>query len=137
MKITNYVLTNLLISLEKYSEKKLPQRISYAIVKNMVSLSKEYSVYERQLQTLLKQYDSHIKKDEHGQIMTTQGGIPIVDDDASNEFNEQLGELLSIEIDVDMYYISEDVFDYDNNGIYDPLSAHDIVTLQSLLCKNE
>lgn len=137
MKVTNYVLTNLLVLLEKYSEKKLPQRISYAIGRNIVILTKEYSIYEKQLHSIIKNFDEYIIKDENGNFVMNSNGIPIVDDNMKDKYFGEINELLNIEIDIEMYYISQDVFDYDNNEMYDPLSAQDIITLQSVLCKNE
>lgn len=137
MKVTNYVLTNLLVLLEKYSEKKLPQRISYAIGRNIVNLTKEYSIYEKQLHNIIKNFDEYIIKDENGNFVMNSNGIPTVKDSMRDKYFGEINELLNIEIDIEMYYISQDAFDYDNNEMYDPLSAQDIMSLQSVLCKNE
>lgn len=137
MKVTNFVLINLMNTLGVYCNKKLPQKISYAITRNMMSISKEYSIYEKQLNLIFANYKSHMIKNENGDIEVNQNGIPIVDDDIKDEFDEQIIDLLNIEINLDMFYIDQDFFNYDDKGIYDVLSAQDIIVLQSVLCESK
>lgn len=137
MKMTNFTLVNMVNALQNYSDKKLPQKISFAITRNLIKISKEYDVYDTQLKKLFESYSDHMVKDDEGNIQTYDSGIPIVDDSIKVEFDEQISELLNIEIEVDMYYIDPDVFDYDDKGIYDAMSAQDIMVLQSILCKQD
>lgn len=137
MKMTNFTLVNMVNALQNYSDKKLPQKISFAITRNLIKISKEYDVYDTQLKKLFESYSDHMVKDDEGNIQTYDSGIPIVDDSIKAEFDEQISELLNIEIEVDMYYIDPDVFDYDDKGIYDAMSAQDIMVLQSILCKQD
>lgn len=137
MKMTNFTLVNMVNALQNYSDKKLPQKISFAITRNLMKISKEYDVYDSQLKKLFESYSDHMVKDDNGNMQTYDSGIPIVDDSIKAEFDEQISELLNIEIEVDMYYIDPDVFDYDDKGIYDAMSAQDIMVLQSILCKQD
>ena len=137
MKITNIKLVNVANILDKYTKKKLPQKISYAITKNLMRISSEYGVYEAQLKKLFSEFDDHIKKDENGNMKMNDKGVPIVDSSVADKFYKELSDLLHIEIDIDLYQIDPDVFDYDDNGNYDPLSAEDIISLQSIICKQE
>lgn len=137
MKMTNFTLVNMMNVLQSYSDKKLPQKISFAITRNLMKISKEYGVYDAQLKKLFESYSDHMVKDDDGNVQTYDSGIPIVDDSIKAEFDEQISELLNIEIEVDMYYIDPDVFDYDDKGIYDAMSAQDIMVLQSILCKQD
>lgn len=137
MKMTNFTLVNMVNVLQNYSDKKLPQKISFAITRNLMKLSKEYGVYDAQLKKLFETYSDHMVKDDNGNMQTYDSGIPIVDDSIKAEFDEQIAELLNIEIEVDMYYIDPEVFDYDDKGIYDAMSAQDIMVLQSILCKQD
>lgn len=137
MKMTNFTLVNMMNVLQSYSDKKLPQKISFAITRNLMKISKEYGVYDAQLKKLFESYSDHMIKDDDGNMQTYDSGIPIVDDSIKAEFDEQISELLNIEIEVDMYYIDPDVFDYDDKGIYDAMSAQDIMVLQSILCKQD
>lgn len=137
MKMTNFTLVNMMNVLQSYSDKKLPQKISFAITRNLMKISKEYSVYDAQLKKLFESYSDHMVKDDDGNMQTYDSGIPIVDESIKAEFDEQISELLNIEIEVDMYYIDQDVFDYDDKGIYDAMSAQDIMVLQSILCKQD
>ena len=137
MKITNFTMINMINILQSYSDKKLPQKISFAITRNLMKITKEYSVYDTQLKKLFESYSDHMIKDDDGNMQTYDSGIPIVDDSIKAEFDEQIAELLNIEIEVDMYYIDPEVFDYDDKGIYDAMSAQDIMVLQSILCKQD
>lgn len=135
MKITNFVLINFMNALETFRTKKLPQKISYAITKNMLLISDEYKVYETQLQKIFEDYAEYMQKDDAGNISLTQNGLPIVEETVSEEFHKQIEELLGIEIDVDIHPLDFDAFDYDDkNGLYDILSADDMMILQSILC---
>ncbi len=134
MKMTNLVMVNLMNTLQAYSVKKLPQKISFAITRNLMKISKEYEAYDTQLKKLFESYSDHIIKDENGNNKINTSGIPIVDDSVKTEFNEQIKDLLDIEIDIDMYLIDPEIFNYDDKGIYDAMSAQDIIVLQSVLC---
>lgn len=134
MKMTNLVMVNLMNTLQAYSTKKLPQKISFAITRNLIKISKEYEIYDTQLKKLFETYSDHIIKDKDGNDKTNTNGIPIVDDSVKAEFNEQIKDLLNIEIDLDMYLVDPEIFNYDDKGIYDAMSAQDIIVLQSVLC---
>ena len=56
MKVTNYVLVNIVNTLQAYADKHLPQRISYAIMRTLTNASGEYSIYETQLTKLFESY---------------------------------------------------------------------------------
>lgn len=134
MKMTNLVMVNLMNTLQAYGTKKLPQKISFAITRNLMKISKEYEAYDSQLKKLFESYSDHIIKDEDGNNKINASGIPIVDDSVKTEFNEQIKDLLDIEIDIDIYLIDPEIFNYDDKGIYDAMSAQDIIVLQSVLC---
>lgn len=134
MKMTNLVMVNLMNTLQAYGTKKLPQKISFAITRNLMKISKEYEAYDSQLKKLFESYSDHIIKDENGNNKINASGIPIVDDSVKTEFNEQIKDLLDIEIEIDLYLIDPEVFNYDDKGIYDAMSAQDIIVLQSVLC---
>ncbi len=135
MKMTNLMSVNFMNTLETFQSKKLPQKISYAITRNLMNISKEYQVYAVQLKKVFDAYADYMVRDEHGNIRYSPNGIPIVDEAVTEEFYEQLTDLLNIEFDMDMYLISLDLFDYeDKDSRYDVLSADDIMKLQMILC---
>ncbi len=135
MKVTNFVLVNMINTLNEYQDKKLPQKISYAIMRNMMTLTNDYEIYDKQLKKLFSDYDEHIIKDINGNPQLSNNGIPIVDEDTTQEFNEQITDLLNIEIEIELYQISDDVFLYDDSEKFDALSPNDILVLRSILCK--
>lgn len=138
MKITNFIMITILDTLHHFSEKKFPQKISYAITRNIILLQKDYDCYIKSLNKLFSDYDDYIVKDENKNIMSNNMGIPIVDSKVTKEFNEEISNLLNIEIEIKLYCIPENTFDYeDNANCYDSLSATDIMNLQAILCNQE
>ncbi len=137
MKIQNIFLINYDNILSQFSEKKLPQKISFAITKNLLLIAKELEPYQKSLSNIIKSYDEYIEKDDKGEQITLPIGVPKVDDKHINDYLKEIDELLQIEIDFDFYYIDDNVFDYDDNGKYDPMSAKDIIMLRDILCKGD
>lgn len=134
MKMTNYTMVNVLNTLNSFGDKKLPQKISYAITKNIMIFRKEYECYEREFKKLLAKYDKDIEKDVDGNMVQNKDGIPVVNGGASKDFYNELNELLGIELDVNIYQISPEVFDYEDSERYDAMSASEIIQLQSIMC---
>ena len=125
----------MLNNLSKYKDTKLPQKISYAITKNNIILSKEYEYYESEINKIKELYSTHMFKDKNGEIEMYSNGIPRLDDDTlEKEMIHRINELLLIENDIDMHIIDEDCFNYDDcNGKYDVLSPIEIMNLQRIL----
>lgn len=137
MKLTNREIIGLLNTLTSFGDKKLPQRISFAITKNISILTKEYSVYEQAMKKLMKRYDSDIVKDDEGIPVCDSDGIPKLKAN-EKEFRDEINDLLGISVDVEIYHIDENVFDYDDvNARFDPMSPTQILVLQSILCEYE
>lgn len=123
--------------LNEISKKKLPQKINFAIMKNLLIFQKEYEVYVKSLQKLLEQYKDYILLDENGKQMQTSNGLPLVQDEVRQEFEKEISELLNIKIDIPVYYVSDELFNYDEtDGRYDIMTAQELITLQSIICKN-
>lgn len=136
MKVTNFGLVGMLNQLNKYSERKLPQKISYAITRNIILATNEYKIYETQLNKLMEEYSDDMVKDESGNLKINDAGIPEVNDSVKAEYFDKLAELLNLEIELNIYTIDESVFDYDDDDKYDSLSPKEIINLQSILCAN-
>lgn len=138
MKIKNITIVGTLNILNSFADKKLPQKISYAITRNLMLFQKEYQYYEVEMKKLEAKYDGSFVHTEKGEITRDQKGIPILSTNQEQEaYNKELYELLNIEIDIPVYYIDSEEFNYDNDaGRYDIMSASDILTLQSVLCDN-
>ena len=136
MKIKNTEVISMLNNLSKYKDTKLPQKISYAITKNNIILSKEYEYYESEINKIKELYSNHMFKDKNGEIEMHSNGIPRLDDDTlEKQMIHRINELLLIENDIDMHIIDEDCFNYDDcNGKYDVLSPIEIMNLQRILC---
>lgn len=135
MKMTNKSLVNAINTLDKYGKMKLPQKISYAITKNTIILKREYDIYNTQLIKIFNDYGEYISKDKDGKAKTYDNGLPVIKDKTlKEEMTAALVELLNIEVDIDLFKIDFNQFDYDDKGIYDVLTPQDILNLSTILC---
>lgn len=135
MKCNNFDLISISNVLNAYADKKLPQKISYAITRNIMNLSEDLECYSRELSKIIDTYKGHQKK-ENGEVMMSPIGVPLVEDEYTEEYMGAISTLLNIEVDVTLYTIDEDEFDYDGER-FDPLSASDIMKLTKILCYKE
>ena len=96
--------------------------------------SDEIESYNKQLKKILDSYKEYYVKDDKGEPQIDKAsGLPVIMPEHSNDFMQEVMELLEIEIDVKPYFIDESLFDYDDEK-YDTMSAIDIINLQSVLC---
>lgn len=130
MKVNNFTLVNMMNNLKRFGEKKLPQKISYAIMKNIYIINKDIEIYEKSLQKIIDSYKEYFVKDE-----ILENGLPKVDDEHMEDYITEINELLAFEVDIDLYYIDEDVFDYEDSDRYDSISAADLIQLRMIICK--
>lgn len=130
----NLSLVRTLNTLNKYEHKKLPQKISYAIMKNLVSLQQEYDLYEKQLEKIFREYEDKTIKDKDGKIVFNKSGLPVVKDDYIDSFNEEIKELLNTEVEVEIYQIDDELFNYEENNRYDNLTTKEIIELSAIIC---
>lgn len=123
--------------LDEYCTKRFPQRISYAITRNAKIFSDEVEFYNKELKKILDDYKEYYVNDENGKPKINEAnGLPIIDPEHSNDFMHEIMELLEIEVDVNPYFIREELFDYDDIK-YDAMSAIDIMNLQNVLCEKD
>ena len=138
MKLRNIDMVVIMNNIEKFKDKKLPQRISYAITKNNMLLIEEQKVYMEEFNKITKEYNDYLIKDADGQMKLNTNGIPMVKSEVEKEYMQKVNDLLNIEFDIDLFTISEECFNYDDTiGKYDVLSPSEIMFLQSFLCKTE
>ena len=131
----NIEIINAIKVLEKYADMKLPQKIIYAISRNMKFLNDEYKVYQESLGKLFKNYNDYAEKDDKGKIkFDPNSGFPVLIGEKDGEFKEELAELLNIDVEVKKYTINPEIFDYDDAGKYQLLTVHDINVLTNILC---
>ena len=137
MKLTNFSIVNTISALKDFEDKKLPQKISYAITRNLMILNKDYECYIKELNKIFDKYKDNFITDDDGNTMNYDSGLPMVDNTVSKDYKEEISSLLDIEVNVNIYTIPSDTFDYeDENEKYDALSAKDILKLQSILCES-
>lgn len=121
-------------TLNEYCGKRFPQRISYAITRNAKIFASEIDFYNESLKKILDSYKEYYVKNENGEPqIDSASGLPMVASEHKNDFMQEIFELLEIEVEVTPYFISESLFDYDDEK-YDAMSAIDIMNLQNVLC---
>lgn len=137
MEIKNYILVEILNILNDFANKKLPQKISYAIMKNMDILQREYAIYEKQLKQIFEAYEGHFIKDDKGEIVYNNRKIPLIEDEYSDKFNSEVQELLNTTVEINLYSIDRESFDYNAGDRFDTLTANEMFNLISILCSEE
>lgn len=137
MKIKNIELIGIMRVLNEYSTKKLPQKISYLIVKNTLNIQKDVDCYTQMLNNIIDNYKDFIVKNDNNEYVYTESGIPQVDDEHINSYIAEINELLEMEIEVSFSTIDDiSVFNYDDSK-YDILTPREIMQLQSILCSKK
>ena len=138
MNVKNIDMIGIMNKLDTYGMKKLPQKISYAITKNIMIISNEYACYEATLNKIFDKYKDDMIKDDDGNVKYYKNGLPIVNKKSCDEYDNDLLELFEVEVNIDLYHIPKSTFDYsDESGKYDAMSAQDIMILQSILCNDK
>ena len=138
MKYKNIEVVNIVNFLNSISEKKLPQKISYAIMRNASNFQKECNYYEQALKKILESYKNFFVKNSDDELVVTSIGVPLVDNKHMKEYTEEIQELLDIEVEIQIYKIDSKDFDYeDPNGKYDVLTVKELLQLTNLFCKEE
>lgn len=135
MELKNYELIQYVNELKKYSDKKYPAKISYAIIKNFNIFSNELKNYNDCLAKIMESYKGHFVKDEDGNVTMSQNGIPVVQDEYMEPFIGEINQLLGESVTIDRYTISPDCFDYDDRGIYDVMTVNEMGILSEILCE--
>lgn len=137
MKYRNFEIIDVMNHLNKFGDMKLPAKITFAIIKNQNYFNKEYKDYTDALQKVYESYSDHFKKNKEGNVETNQSGIPVLDDnELSKKMYMEINDLLSLEVEVNRFYIDEDAFNYDSDK-YDVLTPKDMYYLVDLLCNKD
>ena len=138
MKYKNIEVVSIVNFLNSISEKKLPQKISYAIMRNTSNFQKECNYYEQALKKILESYKDFFVKKSDDELVITSIGVPLVDNKHMKEYTEEIQELLDIEVEIQIYKIDSKDFDYeDPNGKYDVLTVKELLQLTNLFCKED
>lgn len=107
MKIRLGELRELTANLYPMQKKTFPVKISYAIMRNIEALEKEFSAFEKQRIELCKTYAN---KDEDGNPVIKDGSYDIPSD-VREDFNNELKELSDEEVEIDIRTISAEEFE--------------------------
>ena len=137
MKYRNIEVINVINFLNKFGDMKLPAKISFAIIKNQNYFNKEYQVYIDALKKIYDAYSDDFTKDNKGNVTVDKNGLPIIEDkEIYKKLQDEIAELLSMEVEVERFYINESTFDYDDSK-YDVLTPKDMFALMDFLCHKD
>lgn len=137
MKYKNIKVINVIDFLNKFGDMKLPVKISFAIIKNQNHFNKEYQVYIEALKKIYDAYSYNFAKDDKGNVTVDKNGLPIIEDkEIYKKLQDEIAELLSMEVEVERFYIDESTFDYDDSK-YDVLTPKDMFSLMDFLCRKD
>lgn len=138
MKYKNIEVVQIVRFLDKISERKLPQKINYTIMKNLDSFQKENQFYEKSLNKIIESYKDFLVKDSEGNFVISDIGVPMVDKDHIEDYKNEISELINLEVDVKIYQVPESIFDYeDANGKYDAVSGSEILKFVKIFGKKD
>lgn len=137
MRYKNIEIINVINFLNKFGDMKLPAKITFAIIKNQNYFQKEYQDYVSALGKVYDVYSDNFKKNKNGDLVTGDNGVPVITDKKIlKKFEDEISNLLSLDVDVQRFYIEENAFDYDDSK-YDILTPKDMYTLMNFLCAEE
>lgn len=130
MKIRLGELRELTANLYPMQKKTFPVKISYAIMRNIEALEKEFSSFEKQRIELCKAYAN---KDSDGNPVIKDGAYDIPDD-VKEEFRKELADLSDEEIDIDIRTVSAEEFEKcEQADRYDIPTGEDFAVLGFML----
>lgn len=133
----NFELIRTQAVLNKYTQMHLPQRIGYAIVKNLDIIENELKIYGKSLKNILDSYSDYFIYKEDGSVEMFPAGVPRVDDAHKQAYMDEINELLNMDTDAHLYLINDEVFDYDDSDKYDAISISDLMQLRDILSQSE
>lgn len=131
--LTNLEVINILSTLKKYENIKLPQKISFTIVKINTLLLQEYQVYSESVKKILNSYSKYFITDENNEPVLNSMGMPTLSE-KQELFNNEVEDLLNLKIEVNLPILSESVFNYEDSDKYDSLSPKEMIELSAILC---
>lgn len=134
LEVTNFELVQIANLIKGLETKRFPQKLSYAIMKSIINISKEVEIYTKQLNAIIEAYKKSDKLvlDDRGEIVFENNGIPKVKTEFVDSFAKELDELLNFKVTVEVPKISEEMFDYDEEGRYDVLTPSEMIVLMTL-----
>ena len=134
LQITNFELVQIANLIKELENKRFPQKLSYAIMKSIINISKEVEIYTKQLNAIVETYkeEGKLVLNNKGEIVFENNGIPKVKTEFVEEFAKELDELLNFKVTVEVSSFSEEMFDYEEENRYDVLTPSEMIVLMTL-----
>ena len=134
LQVTNFELVQIANLIKELENKRFPQKLSYAIMKSIINISKEVEIYTKQLNAIIETYkeEGKLVLDNKGEIVFENNGIPKVKTEFVEEFAKELDELLNFKVTVEVSSFSEEMFDYEEENRYDVLTPSEMIVLMTL-----
>lgn len=134
LEITNFELVQIANLIKELENKRFPQKLSYAIMKSIINISKEVEIYTKQLNAIIETYkeEGKLVLDSKGEIVFENNGIPKIKTEFVEEFAKELDELLNFKVTVEVSSFSEEMFNYEEENRYDVLTPSEMIVLMTL-----
>lgn len=100
MKLTNKKILNNAMTIGTISNKELPIKVSYALVKNISKLEKELEIYNKEREKLIEKYSV---KDTDDKTVIDENNQIKIQDKYLEDWNKDIKELQEIEVEIDIH----------------------------------
>lgn len=114
-------------SIVKLSEKKLPIKLSYALLKNIFKLRNESEIIDN---NRIKLAEIYAEKNDDGSPKTKDGNFIIENEE---QFHKEFDDYCQTEIEVDICKCKRSEFDKLEEPRYDALSPSEILSLEFMI----
>ena len=121
-----------IISLRALVKKKLPVKLNYAIVKNLIELEKEYQNIKNQRMTIL---ENSCKKDSEGKPeIDAENNFVFETNEAKNTAIAEVTELFDMDIELNLTKVKLDIVEKcDTVERYDAITGEDLYALDFMI----
>ena len=121
-----------IISLRALVKKKLPVKLNYAIVKNLIELEKEYQNIKNQRMTIL---ENSCKKDSEGKPeIDAENNFVFETNEAKNTAIAEVTELFDMDIELNLTKVNLDIVEKcDTVERYDAITGEDLYALDFMI----
>lgn len=114
-------------SLAEIAGKKMPEKLGYAVTKNLIKFQEEIEIIEKRRVQLA---ESYAKKDEAGNPVVKENAYEMED---MTSFENDFKELLAEEVEIDIRTVPASVLEKLDEERYDALSPAEMMVLDFMI----
>lgn len=129
MKMTLEELNITVQNLATVAKKKLPHKLAYAVGRNLMKFQPEQHLIEERKLEIAKHY---AERDEAGELIVRKNYY-IFEGENVVKFNEEFGEFLKTETEVEIYKVPKGLLEQLENERYDALTPEEYIALDFMV----